>query len=37
MCSIFFVDNNSCDNKTQWILVFLDQILLSIQSFDEFS
>ena len=25
MCSIFFVDNNSCDNKTQWILAFLIQ------------
>ena len=24
MCSLIFEDNDSCDNKTQWILVILD-------------
>ena len=28
MCSMFFVDNNSCDYKTQKILTFLLQLFL---------
>ena len=36
MCSVFFVGNKSCDNKTMNFGVF-DQFLLSFQELDGFS
>ena len=36
LCSIIVLDNNSCDNKTQWILVFLVNSCLLLKDLMDF-